>query len=484
MSLKLHNTLSGKTEKFISQTPGKVLLYTCGPTVYYYPHIGNWAAYIYWDTLVRILMANEFEVIRAMNITDVGHLSSDADEGEDKLEKGAKREGKTAWEIAKFYTDDFLKGMKRLDMIMPKYIARATDFIPRQLEMIRTLKEKGFTYQTADGIYFDTSKFPTYADLAHLDLKGLKAGARIEYNKDKKNITDFALWKFTPIGEKRDMEWATPEDLVEDTKLTIMGFPGWHIECSAIAKNFLGDTLDIHCGGIDHLPVHHTNEIAQSESANGVRFSNFWMHNNFIKSDGTKMSKSLGNVYTLDDIEAKGFSMMDFRMLILQGHYRNEGNFTFDNLDAAKNRLRNWRNVAAIRHQIHGNSQHKDDDNGPLSIYSSSMAVIESVNNDLNTPDALKIIDDTFTKISSAKLCDIDRSAFIQLLETIDSVLGLQLIKTTPDISDDAKQILIQRNIARGQKDWAQSDKLRDQLLDSGIVVKDTATGSIWEYQN
>ena len=283
MIIKFYNTLTGEIDEFVSQKPNQATIYTCGPTVYNFAHIGNWAAYIYWDVLVRMLAVNNYEVTRAMNITDVGHLTSDADEGDDKLEKGAAREGKTAWEIAKYYTDDFLRGMKRLNLVMPKYIARATDFVPRQLDMIRVLKQKGMTYQTSDGIYFDTSKFSTYADFAHLDLKGLKAGARIEFNKEKKNITDFALWKFTPVGKKRDMEWPTPADLLDSdlpsTKL--MGFPGWHIECSAIAKNFLGDTLDIHCGGIDHIPVHHTNEIAQSESANGVRFCNYWLHNNF-----------------------------------------------------------------------------------------------------------------------------------------------------------------------------------------------------------
>lgn len=487
MTLKLYNTLTGQVDEFVSQTKGKVTIYTCGPTVYYYPHIGNWAAYIYWDTLVRILMANNYEVIRAMNITDVGHLTSDADEGEDKLEKGAKREGKSAWEIAKFYTDVFLRGMKRLGLITPKYIARATDFIPRQLDMIRVLKEKGYTYQTNDGIYFDTSKFPTYANLAHLDLKGLKAGARVEFNKEKRNATDFALWKFTPAGENRDMEWPTPTDLIDkaDNVEPVMGFPGWHIECSAIAKNFLGDTLDIHCGGIDHLPVHHTNEIAQSESANGVKFSNFWLHNNFIKSNGKKISKSLDNIYTLDDIEAKGFSMMDFRMFILQGHYRSEGNFTFENIQSAKNRLHNWRNIAAIRHQIHSKSDDQPNNDRSVALFAASQAVIEAVNNDLGTPDALKIVDEIFSDVINAKLSNINRPALVQLLETIDSVLGLQLISNnTPDISDDAKQIMIQRSLARSQKNWAKSDKLRDQLLSQGIVVRDTAEDSIWEYLN
>ena len=293
MALQLYNTLTKTTEPFVPQQPNVVKLYTCGPTVYNYLHVGNWAAYIYWDTLVRTLMANDYTVERVMNITDVGHLVSDADDGEDKLEKGAKRDGKTAWEVAKYYGDDFLKGMDRLNLITPTHVTKATEFIDQQLALVRTLKEKGCTYQIDDGIYFDTSKFPTYADFAGLDLDAQKAGARVAYNDEKRNPSDFALWKFTPDGEKRDMEWETPSDLLNanDDGEIKMGFPGWHLECSAMAMDILGDTLDIHTGGIDHIPVHHTNEIAQSESASGVRFSNFWLHNNFVKSNGTKISK-------------------------------------------------------------------------------------------------------------------------------------------------------------------------------------------------
>ena len=303
MTLKFHNTLTGHVDEFVSQTPGKVSLYTCGPTVYYYPHIGNWAAYVYWDTLVRILAANNYDVTRVMNLTDVGHLVSDADEGEDKLEKGARREGKTAWEIADIYSNVFLDGMKRLGLIIPQHVTKATEYIPQQLELIRKLKSKGVTYQIDDGIYFDTSKFPTYADFAHLDLDAQMAGARVEFNEQKRNPSDFALWKFSPLDEKRSMEWETPADLLDDGKSKTMGFPGWAVECSAMAITHLGETLDIHTGGIDHIPVHHTNEIAQSETATGKRFSNYWLHNNFIKVEGTKFSKSLNNGYTLDDVE-------------------------------------------------------------------------------------------------------------------------------------------------------------------------------------
>ena len=485
MTKKFHNTLSGNIDEFVSQTPGRVLLYTCGPTVYNYLHVGNWASYIYWDTLVRILMANDYQVTRVMNITDVGHLTSDADEGEDKLENSAKFEGKTAWEIAKFYTDDFLKGMDKLGLIPPQFIAKATDYIPDQLNLVRKLKTKGFTYQIDDGIYFDTTKFPTYANFAHLDLAAQKEGARIEVNSQKRNPSDFALWKFTPAGQKRDMEWETPADLL-GTDESLMGFPGWHLECSAISMAILGETLDIHTGGIDHIPVHHTNEIAQSEAATGKRFSNYWLHNNFLKADGTKISKSLGNVYTLQDLQKKGFSALDFRMFILQGHYRSEGNFSFEGLQSAKNRLQNWRNVAALRHQIHDTIQsdsEKNEDDKTISPYATSQAITEAIDNDLGTPEALRIIDEAFSRIVATDIRHINRQAFVHLLETIDNILGLQLIATTPDISDDAKQIILQRNSARTNKDWKSADKLRNQLLEEGIVLRDNDEASIWEYK-
>lgn len=497
MTLKFHNTPTGQIEEFVPIREGKVSLYTCGPTVYDYQHIGNLAAYIFWDTLVRILLANNYEVNRVLNITDVGHLVSDADEGEDKLEKGARREGKTAWEVAEFYTDDFLKSMDSLNMIKPQAVAKATDHIQDQINLVRKLKEKGYTYQINDGIYFDTSKFSNYADFAHLNLKSLKAGARVEYNKEKRNPSDFALWKFTQQGEKRDMEWETPSDLLEagiwnmrddgteDHDRKIMGFPGWHLECSAIAMSLLGNTIDIHTGGIDHIPIHHTNEIAQSEAATGVRFSNYWLHCNHLKSNGTKISKSLGNGYTLHDLEAKDFSPIDLRMFILQGHYRNEGNFTFEGLTAAKNRLHKWRNVAAIRHQINDTSEsskHKIADQKTVLVYAISQAVIEAVSDDLGTPEALRIIDDAFSDILGSTLDKIHRPAFIQLLETIDSVLGLQLIESSPDINDELKNIILERNQARNEKDWLKSDTLRDRLLERGITVRDTNNDTIWEY--
>ena len=481
MTLTLHNTLTKKDDLFTPIDDKHVTLYTCGPTVYNYLHVGNWAAYIYWDTLVRTLLANGYTVERVMNITDVGHLVSDADEGEDKLEKGAKREGKTAWEIAEFYAEDFLQGMEKLGLIPPEHITKATDFIAEQLELVRTLKQKGYTYQIDDGIYFDTSKFPTYADFADLDLAAQRAGARVEFNAEKRNPSDFALWKFTPKDEKRDMEWDTPADLL-DQKEPRKGFPGWHLECSAMAMNILGNTIDIHTGGIDHIPVHHTNEIAQSEAASGEQFAHYWIHNNHIKSNGTKISKSLDNGYTLQDLAKKGFSPLDYRMFVLQGQYSNEGNFTFDNLTAAKNRLHHWRNIAALRHQIYDTL--KNDDEKNVLLVAASGAILEALNDNLNTPEALRVVDEAFGKIDGKDLASIRQHGLEQLLETIDATLGLQLVASTPDIDEETKQLIIERSRARESKDWKKSDDIRTQLSQKGISILDTPSGSIWEYSH
>ena len=484
MSLQFHNQLSKKVDAFQPLKPGEVTLYTCGPTVYNYPHIGNWASFIYWDILVRVLTANDLKVTRVMNITDVGHLVSDADDGEDKLEKGAKREGKTAWEVAKFYTDDFIAGMNALNLIAPTHIPKATEYIDEQLELVRVLKNKGFTYQISDGIYYDTAKFPTYGDFADLDLEAQKAGARVEFNPEKRNPSDFALWKFTPEGEKRDMEWETPSDVTDEGTIR-QGFPGWHLECSAMAGTLLGETIDIHTGGIDHIPVHHTNEIAQSEAANGVKFANYWMHNNHLKVDGTKISKSLGNGYTLHDLAEKGYSPLDLRLLVLQSHYSTEGNFTFENLTAARNRRLNWRNVAALRHQIHDTIQTDSTNEGEsktVSLYAASQALVETVSRDLNTAEALALIDGAFDTVLSSRLDDLHQHALVSYLETIDELLGLQLLQTTPDVSDDIKRLIIERSRARENKDYARSDEIRDELSKSGVAVRDTASGPIWEY--
>lgn len=481
MTLKLHNTLTRKIEEFTPINSELVSLYTCGPTVYDYLHVGNWASFIYWDTLVRTLIANGYKVERVMNITDVGHLTSDADEGQDKLEKGARREGKTAWEVAEFYAEDFVEGMEKLGLIAPEHLTKATDFIPQQLDLVRILKEKGFTYQIEDGIYFDTSMFPTYANFAGLDLEAQKAGARVEFNAEKRNPSDFALWKFTPNDEKRDMEWETPADLLDiDSKDKKMGFPGWHLECSAMAMSILGPTIDIHTGGIDHIPVHHTNEIAQSEAASGLQFAHIWLHNNHIKVNGTKISKSLENGYTLQNLAEKGFSALDYRMFVLQGQYSNEGNFTFENLAAAKNRLAHWKNVASLRWQIYDTIDYDKTDE--ITLVAAIGAIKEALSNNLNTPEALRVVDQAFSELDDKSLKNIHQHGLDQLLDAIDDLLGLQLKSSTPDITDEQKQTVLARQRARDEKDWQESDRLRDELKKQGIAVRDTSSGTIWEY--
>jgi cysteinyl-tRNA synthetase len=485
MTLRLYNQLTHEVDEFTPIDSGEVKIYTCGPTVYDYPHVGNWAGYVYWDILIRSLTQRDYSVNRVMNITDVGHLVSDEDEGEDKLEKGARREGKTAWEVADFYTKNFLSGIEKLNLIMPQHITRATDFIDEQLELVRTLKLKGFTYQTDDGIYYDTSKFPAYANFAKLNTDSQRAGARVEYNPQKRNSSDFALWKFSPQDQKRDMEWNTPKDLLESTsegpEEPVMGFPGWHIECSAMAMNILGDTLDIHTGGVDHIPVHHTNEIAQSEGATGKTFSNFWLHNNHLTVDGTKISKSLGNGYTLEDIEEQDYSALDYRMFVLQSHYRNQSNFSFDNLEAAKNRRKNWINVSLLRHQAHKTiDNYQTNEDALIPKYASSGALLEIIGEDLDTPGALAFIDNIFDEISNSSLERINLPALNDFLKFIDELLGLDLLDSSPDITDEAKRMILQRERYRENKQWDESDKIRDSLEEYGLLLNDTTDGTIW----
>lgn len=476
MTLRLHNQLTKQVDALQPLVEGRVSLYTCGPTVYNYLHVGNWAAYIYWDTLVRVLEAHHLNVTRVMNITDVGHLVSDGDDGEDKLEKVARREGKTAWEVAAFYTDDFLQGMKKLGLRSPQHVVKATDFIPQQLQLIRRLKEKGHTYQISDGIYFDTATFPTYADFAGLQLDHQVEGARVAHNPEKRQASDFALWKFSPGGQSRDMEWETPVDLTDDG-IVKMGFPGWHLECSAMALDILGDTLDIHTGGIDHIPVHHTNEIAQSESATGKQFSRFWLHNNHLQSNGTKISKSLDNGYTLDDVVREGYDPLDLRLFVLQSHYRSEGKFSFENLTSAANRRHHWRAVAALRHQVSA-----EGDTTAFDAAEASSRLLGALSDDLNTPAALTVIDDVFETVPQAGITQATAAALTTFTTTIDALLGLGLADSTPDISDEAKAIMTARQEARSARDWTRSDELRAQLEEIGIAVRDTDSQTFWYY--
>lgn len=459
MPIKLHNTLTRQVDDLQPLNDKKVTLYTCGLTVYSQPHIGNWVSYIYWDVLVRTLRASGYDVTRVQNITDVGHLTSDEDAGEDKMLKGALREGITAWQVADKYiaiADD--EAYNQLGLVRPDHMPRATEYIPQQIDFVKELEAKGYTYTIDDGVYFDTSKLNNYGELARLDIQGLEFGARVA-DTGKKNPTDFAVWKFSSPNEKRDMEWDSPWG---------KGFPGWHLECSVMARELLGDQIDIHTGGIDHIPVHHTNEIAQTEAVTGRHpFSQIWLHANHIKVDGTKMSKSLGNIYTLQDIKDKGFDLDAFKLLVLSKHYSTEGNFTWEILQAAQNRLKNWKAAADLRWQT---------DPQPHKIETSILAALQ---NNLETSKALAEIDHWFSQLQEQGNA-ADHESITGLIDEVNNLLGINLERD--DINDEQKQLIAEREQARDAKDWAKSDELRDQLAAQGIVVRDTSTGSVWEY--
>ncbi len=466
-SVKLYNTLEREIKPLQLINDGEVTIYSCGPTVYSYLHIGNWSSYIYWDTLVRTLKLTGYSVKWYMNITDVGHLVSDDDSGEDKLEKGARREGKTAWEVADFYSQDFLSGLDQLNISIPKdHLVKATDNIEIQIELIQKLESKGFCYRISDGLYFDTSKLSDYGKLARLDIEGLKPGVRVEV-KDKKNPTDFALWKFSPTDKKRDMQWDSPWGV---------GFPGWHIECSAMAMHYLGTTLDIHTGGIDHIPVHHTNEIAQSEAATGQTFVNCWLHNNFLNVDNTKLSKSKGNEILLQDILDKNISLKAFRLMVLQSHYRTQSNFTWDTLNSAKSRLQTWQDAADLRFQVSTDNE-ASDENTNEQLKELKDNILSELQQDLNTPSAIVVIEKGLNLINEARA--ISKQQIEDFFNFIEVSIGINLLDSS-DINLEQKELIKQRQLARETKDWQKADQIRRQLESQGIAVKDVGETSIW----
>lgn len=445
--MKLYNTASRKIENF-KPIGDVVKIYTCGPTVYNTPHIGNFAAYAYWDLLVRALKTNGYKVKRVLNLTDVGHLTSDGDEGEDKLEKGAEREGKSVWEVADYYINIYLSSYKAMEFLPADLIVRATDYIEADEKAVDLMSANGFTYETSDGIYFDTSKMPNYASFARLDLSGLQAGARVGFSTEKRNASDFAVWKFIKPGEKHAMRW---------DYLGRPGYPGWHLECSTIIHEELGEPIDIHTGGIDHIPVHHTNEIAETYAAYGRELAKYWLHCDFITIDGQKISKSLGNVYSLDDLANRGFSPMDFKMWLLTGHYQGTRNFTFESLDAAKNRRANWRARIAACYQNKNATGESNFDK-----------ILEAVNNNLNSAEACAIIDNSDLSFEDWK--------------KVDALFGLRLVEDTPDVSPAVYDMINEREQARSEHDFNKSDEIRDLLLKQGIGLKDSADKSIWYY--
>ncbi len=454
----LYNTLTRKKEEFQPIHPDYIGLYTCGPTVYNYAHIGNLRTYIFEDILKRILLYNDYKVKHVMNITDVGHLTGDRDMGEDKMEKGAAREGRTAWDIAEFYTKAFIKDIRCLNIMEPDTWCKATDSIPEQIDLIQSLEDIGFTYRISDGIYYDTSRFKDYSKLSHQNLDALQEGARVEKNIEKRNPTDFALWKFSPADTKRQMEWDSPWG---------KGFPGWHIECSAMSMKFLKDHLDIHCGGIDHINVHHTNEIAQSEPVTGKKFFNFWLHGEFLNiKGGKKMAKSEDNFLTLENAFInRNISPLVYRFASFLTHYRKPMEHSEDAVESAQNGL------AHLQNQVRSLNDKSSESNGKISEdYKEKF--LNVVNDDLNMPRALAVVQETL----KSSIRTEDKLATIN---DFNRVLGLNLDRLDKEnvIPDSIKELVNARKKAREEKKWALSDELRNKILEQGYIVQDKKDG-------
>jgi cysteinyl-tRNA synthetase len=479
----LHNTLTRKTELFEPQKPGVVSLYTCGPTVYDYAHIGNLRAFIFYDTLRRTLEAAGYDTRHVMNITDVGHLVADEDESvlsEDKFEKGARRDGKTVWEVAESYTEVFKADMSVLNILPPNVdpkrsknrvardnYARATDFIPEQVNLIEALIKNQFAYITDQAIYFDITKLQDYGKLTGQDVRDKEVGSRddVVTDSDKHHPYDFAVWFFT-VGHFKDhsMHWPSPWG---------EGFPGWHIECSAIIHATLGDPIDIHTGGVDHIGTHHTNEMAQTEGAYGHDLSRFWVHNEHLLVDGTKMSKSKGNFYTLKDLTDKGYHPLAFRLLMLQAHYRSRLNFTIESLDAAQTTLLNLYAWADLKHQSDLAEVRLADDN----ITQFLSRVVTALADDLSTSGALAEVFGYISNLAPGMTLAIED--FEELISGLDQFLGLGL-SGRPDITNDQKQLITEREIVRADRNWSEADKIRKKLARLGVDISDTPNGPRW----
>ncbi|MBS6565178.1 MAG: cysteine--tRNA ligase [Selenomonadales bacterium] len=457
--MKLYNTLSRSKEEFIPIKPGKAGMYSCGPTVYNYAHIGNMRTYVFMDVLRRTLEAYGYKVKSVMNITDVGHLTSDADEGEDKMARAAQEQKKTPWEIAQYYTDVFFKDLQALNIKRPNLTPKATEHIKEMLDFVQALAARGYGYETDDGIYFDISKFPDYGKLSGNDLEAQLAGARVEVNQQKRHPADFALWKKAP--KEHIMQWESPWG---------MGYPGWHIECSAMSRKYLGDTFDLHTGGVDHIPVHHENEIAQSEALLGHPAVHYWMHGEFMMVDGGKMSKSLGNTYTISDLISRGYAPLAFRYLCLNAHYRSKLNFTWEAMSGAQ--------VSYIR-LLEGAYRHKNAPRSPQAALLAQDAweqFLEAAGDDLNIPKALGV---AWTLIRS----NIKSADIYDALLKMDGILGLNLAQYEPEQQQDEPlpaeiaQLAEERQKARANKDWALSDNLREELRAKGYEAVDSKEG-------
>lgn len=458
--MKVYNTLTRKKEEFIPLSKDEVTMYSCGPTVYNYAHIGNMRTYIFMDLLRRALKFEHYRIKGVMNITDVGHLQSDADEGEDKMVKAAKAQNKSPYEIAEHYTKVFFEDLDKLNIGSPEIIAKATDHIGDMIDYVVELEKAEYAYETSDGIYFDISKFDNYGRLSRIKLDEQRAGARVEENTEKRNHQDFALWK--KAEPTHIMQWQSPWG---------MGYPGWHIECSAMSMKYLGKTFDLHTGGVDHVPIHHENEIAQNEALTGKKSVNYWMHGEFMLVDGGKMSKSLGNVYTVSQLEEMGYSPMVFRYFCLNAHYRKKLNFTFEGMDACKkayNRLLS----ALYLHKISTDTAPKEK----LEKYKKDF--YDAIDDDLNVPLALGILF-TMTKEAPSK-------QYFELSLKFDEVFGLRLSDAQPyqeeqdeKVPAEVTKFVNQRAQAKQAKDWAKADELREKVALLGYSIKDTKEGAV-----
>lgn len=458
MKVSLYNTMSRSVEEFKPISEAEVGMYGCGPTVYNYAHIGNLRTYIFEDTLKRTLRHAGFKVKHVMNITDVGHLTGDGDDGEDKLEKSARESGKTVWDIAKFYTDAFFKDYDSLNIIRPDVICPATQHIPQMIALIKRLEEGGHTYIAGGNVYFSIDTFPEYGKLARLKLDDLKSGARIDVDSNKKNPKDFVLWFTKSKFGEQAMMWDSPWG---------RGYPGWHIECSAMSMYYLGEQFDIHCGGIDAIPVHHTNEIAQSEAATGKKWVNYWMHGEFLLTEKGKMSKSSGEFLTVSVLKNKGFDPLDYRYFCLGAHYRTQLQFSIEGLSAARTaRLGLMERIKALGDQT--------SETLSESVKKYTDEFDEYICNDLSMARALSVL---WGMLKDDSICNQDKLCGVKYM---DEVLGLSLDKKEESgVSDEMAQLLEQRTQAKKNKDWAAADEIRAKIEAKGFIVKDTPEGPV-----
>ena len=467
--MRLKDTLSRDLITLPSDKKQAIKIYSCGPTVYDYPHLGNWYAFLRWDLLVRNLRSQGFKTVWVMNITDVGHLVSDADEGEDKVERKAAKERKTASEIADFYGSYFLEALQRLNFLTPDHLPKASEYIKEQIALVRRLEDRGLTYLIDDGLYYDTAQWADYGKLAQTDRQGLQPGIRVDFNPQKRNPTDFVLWKLTPSGKKKDQEWDSPWG---------RGSPGWHLECSAMSQSLLGLPLDIHTGGIDHIPIHHTNEIAQSEAAWNQRFAKIWLHSNFITVDGQKMSKSLNNFYTLEDLEAREYNFETLRLVVFSVRYSKLADFTWESMGHAEKRRQRLRALAARVYQLQ--DQDKDLNQHRQLLQTALSSAQASLDDDLNSPRALEQLDSIASKLAGLQLSDKLKEDLLAFCQGVDQLLGLKLNGIT-DLNQEQQNLLNQRREARELADFEKADQLRSVLSEQKIIVLDTDFGQLWQ---